>query len=436
MAGKPCTYSKVEIGACFACIRGKRKCDKQRPCSRCVQRGRPEDCCGPEKDAADSQSPDSMQAEETRLVILDSQCSGDSNTSPTQTDWFLPASPPQMDLFVPQLPIPFPREGSVESPLPFWRKLPPLPVCNYPKGFLAMICAVRSDVLCRMLSNMTPRLREAIRKVFGALDEMRSTSQGQELLIGPISAASSPCAEEGWTDLRTWQHSARCGYAVSTMHPETGTIGFRNANDYWIDIAGMHREEFFARMHNSQLDLASSELRTFCKVIQGALDTLPSMLGGKSGRKTEVEYRHIRKNWGKGSGGESILTRQSTEFKYRGCSLQTVAQSCTVISPEEYDAAASQAPDSCERLAAVVIGRKSGRALLSPDIIATESFVQLNATEEGRRGLDRLADTMEGLFGPLLSATNQIRRVALPPTRTCMSQRTCPPVSSQHSQAR
>ncbi len=189
-----------------------------------------------------------------------------------------------------------------------------------------------------------------------------------------------------------------------------------------------------ARMASCDMGLASTELRQLCAhvgaVILTSRDILKVLEDG-SGAREEQEaaatptlslgatatqgvaptpgedklyfYSRWTKNYGRNNSGEGVLMRSCfTTYRNNLGVIDRVTRTQVIISAEEYNRIAQINPQSCEVLAAMVVGRKSGQQLMGSQILEDESLAQMISTETGLTQLDALAAILEAQFAPII----------------------------------
>jgi hypothetical protein len=198
-------------------------------------------------------------------------------------------------------------------------------------------------------------------------------------------------------------------------------------------------------MASHDMGLASTELRQLCAhvgaVILTSRDILEKavLMEGGSGAREEQEgvamptlslsatatqgvtatqtpgedklyfYSRWTKNYGRSNSGEGVLMRSCfTTYRNDFGVIDRVTRTQVVISAEEYDRVAQISPQSCEVLAALVVGRKSGQQLMCSQIVEDESLAQMISTETGLNQLDTLATILEAQFAPIIHKANTL----------------------------
>jgi hypothetical protein len=207
-------------------------------------------------------------------------------------------------------------------------------------------------------------------------------------------------------DDKVWHNSARCGYTFVDIEPGSNRWYTCTVNDCIADFAGMHREEFLARMANFEMALTCSEFRQFCGHISALLFQLTK-------RVKDGEQHFIYTRWTPGYGREekapgkilrSCFTMHGDENNF----LSHMKRTMVMITDEEYDRIAKLAPHSCDQLASAVVGRKSAAELNSREILDEECFATMTSSETGRAQLDLLANVLEAQFAPILKRASTL----------------------------
>jgi len=233
----------------------------------------------------------------------------------------------------------------------------------------------------------TPKLQRSLYRIYGFLDSQQSRVQ--------VPLESCDAHDSGPTS--QLPESARCGFQTVTFRGSFQTISGVHPNNFWRDLAGLHKEEYVSRTFADDFKSPTSEFRQLCKFLQASESALRGR--GVDSAQEQVFYSRFTKNWGStvGLGGEGVMTRMRFTFSYEGDMTQ-VKQAIVVISPEEYEAAVRLHPQLCEHLASQVMGRKPVQELLSPQLIEDESVLNMSRTAEGRAKFDHLADILDGMF--------------------------------------
>lgn len=228
-----------------------------------------------------------------------------------------------------------PQEKGPDSP---W----PLSMVRLFRGY-----RLADGIWWRMLQLMTPKLRATTLRVFRTLDNQFLLAQ-----LGHIP----PKIPSEWS--KPSQNSLRCGIMTLRMDGRSDQMTGIDANPFWTDLAGLHKEEFANRAFSCEMHLPSSELRQFCKM----MFILPVFLkwrlglthprGGDPSAPFDLQpmYLPFARDWGRGKPSGGILTRMrvTTTSDKHDPRVTYVNTSIVVITPEEFEAVRAQQPELCE----------------------------------------------------------------------------------------
>ena len=239
-----------------------------------------------------------------------------------------------------------------------------------------------------MFAKMPQRLQSILKRGLDAAQVFLSQKAAQCLPaphgLDQGTSDAEAAAQAGAGDDGSWSGGAQVGYQRICIEPASNRWHTCSVNDWTSTLAGLHREEFLARMANNDMGLASTELRQLCAHVSAILVACNlgacAASGVKSGHAWETVHSsqpsYFFSRWTKHYGRrsedtdqEGILVRScfTTRLDAAGM-VHQVIRTQVVVTPEEYDRAAQVAPQSVEVLAAAVVGPKSGSALLSRQV--------------------------------------------------------------------
>ncbi|EKX45489.1 hypothetical protein GUITHDRAFT_108753 [Guillardia theta CCMP2712] len=264
---------------------------------------------------------------------------------------------------------------------------------------------------------MPPRLKNIIWTGFTALEQLKQLEAMKLAQVNPPPVL--PPGPSQLIGLKSWHHSARCGYRTIAVDPVTERWMTCDVNQWLADLAGVHREELCNRIANQDMVMPSSELRQLCAHLTAIFDQMDvkSKHGFQDGTKT-YWYCRWGKNFLREPEGEGVIVRSCFTVNVNELGkFSGGTHTMVVVTEDEYDRVAEKSPDECEALAAAVVGRKSARELISKDLMRDEKIEVMAETEFGCRQLDRLAEILEKKFAPVIAIANQI--LPLPPSAAC-----------------
>lgn len=100
----------------------------------------------------------------------------------------------------------------------------------------------------------------------------RKSVEMENLVAGGCGAAATGSMRDvGDIDEKRWENSGRCGFQMMDIDTKSNRWATCGANSFLASFAGLHREEFLARMGNHDMGLASSELRQLCAHVGAVL---------------------------------------------------------------------------------------------------------------------------------------------------------------------
>ena len=239
-----------------------------------------------------------------------------------------------------------------------------------------------------IFAKMPHRLQSILKQGLDAAQALLSQKAAQCLPaphgLEQGTSDAEAAAQAGAGDGGSWSGGAQVGYQRICIDPGSNRWHTCSVNDWTSNLAGLHREEFLARMANNDMGLASTELRQLCAHVSAILVACNlgacAASGVKSGHAWETVHSsqpsYFFSRWTKHYGRrsedtdqEGILVRScfTTRLDAAG-GIHQVIRTQVMVTPEEYDRAAQVAPQSVEVLAAAVVGPKSGSALLSRQV--------------------------------------------------------------------
>mmetsp|Transcript_46542 Transcript_46542/g.109388 ORF Transcript_46542/g.109388 Transcript_46542/m.109388 type:complete len:466 (+) Transcript_46542:125-1522(+) len=349
--------------ACAACRRSKAKCDGVGACSRCKSKGIP--CEEYSEDITASLAfPVEEEIDEEQRIVSGNR-RGDV-----------------MVTVAPERPVAFP-DGifsgySTLAPDMEPGNLFPQSLTRLLKGFW-----IGNHAAQRMLNNMTPKLRLTVLHIFRAIDSF-------------ITDQPPPGPPSSWSETQPWQCSMRCGFQIVRYDIAGSVMSGIDVNQFWSDLAGLHKEEIVSRGFNGDMNLPTSELRQFSKLVYGKAQWFKTTLAGTGyeGVKKKPLYSRFSRGWGRGGITDGVLVRTTTstscaEPTGRWVNFNT---SLVVVPPEEFEAVRATHPELCEGYLIPVVGSKSAQELMDPQLLVEESFEHMRRTPEGVRQMDKLAD--------------------------------------------
>jgi len=363
--------------ACTLCSKKKVKCDRKRPCGRCIRRGCPDECFGEDEvEPKQKHKPHGSPVTSTAMVPLAS--AGQNG-----------------DVVDPENPLAFPTDpltGLAHLVGPVYSKADPA----WPSSLMRVFNSYRiaDEHTLRILRNLPPKLASSVRRVFTTIDKFFS---------GSAPRLEEPPSFERKKE-NVWQHSQRCGMQAVRTDANGWVMAEVDVNSYWTGVAGLHREEYMSRCMNGDMNINTSELRHFCKIVFGVKHLLLHQTGNvQNGTNEDLQfkpmYSRISREWGRGADGEGLLVRVSTKARLdEEKKWLQVSHTSVVVTPEEYESVRMQSPEQCESYLVPIVGSKSAYQLMDPALLQQESFAGMSSTEEGRRQLDMLADKIDSGF--------------------------------------
>jgi len=351
--GKPKRIQGPRGSSCEACRKGKRKCDEDRPCRRCVAKG-----------------PDA-EAQCVRELL-------EKREKDNQVARPIKYRTKSIDI------------AGVSPGLAAHKKLP------HPMLAMGMMNAVPQQVWIDIFNNLTPRLHKITMDILNSAFEKMQAMMAAAGSGGNSPSPSSPKTEENAA--HKWAESARCGFIAMDFAEDTGRRSCVSVNKFgsW-GLFDMHREEALSRLAQDELKLPTTQLRNFCLLFD-------FLVGPADTRATRYLLATRRQDATK-----AVFIRSSNKRHHLPDGrLKSYTATFAVLSPEEYDSAINQAPDLGEPLV-----KAAGRTVSGADIFASgqimeeENMKNMLETEEGRRGMDNLANELTKKFSFLLNDAPQ-----------------------------
>lgn len=138
------------------------------------------------------------------------------------------------------------------------------PDSPWPHSLVRMFKAFRmaDDVYGRMLRRMPPKLLGTMMRIFGAMDGAF------------VATREPPAAPTAWSETAAWEDSRRCGMMAVRMDSSALVMTGVDANTFWTDLAGLHKEEFISRSFSGEMNIPTSELRQYCKLVTGTKELI------------------------------------------------------------------------------------------------------------------------------------------------------------------
>ena len=291
------------------------------------------------------------------------------------------------------------------------------------------------------------RLQNALRRgLDGSLQAFYALDARHTGPHTPAASGHQPCQMQGEVEERptrrqergletwTWQQSDRCGYLCSAVNARSLRWHTRSANDWAARLAGLHREEYLARMASLDMPPSTSDLRLLCSNVacivlvarqtcvqlQAAARGHGSWTRSGCGASSEppaeqsklYHFMSCTKRYARERDGEGVIVRSClTVYRDEHGRVDKFTRTQVAVSAEEYDHVLQRTPEACEELAAAVVGRrKSGAELTSLQLLADESIACMTQSAAGLAQLDRLAALLEQQFAPILKLARQLQR--------------------------
>lgn len=353
---------------------------------------------------------DGFSSFDATLVRQQPETAGEGSDHLTGLNWNAPYSSPEY-------PLAFP-----EGPMQVWGRVDSNGArapCPRVLRYLFKVHRLGQDLLDHMLASMPPKLLATTLSVCNSIDVLLAKLKSAGSFVQP------PDDLPGWAlKSQEWQESERIGRLVVRVDKHFSVMTGIDVNRVWAEkVAGLHREEFMSRGFAGEQRFATSELRTLVRILITLRAGLPRLLQAglphflqttKEGRAppephptTSTSFVRFSRNWGRsGANGPGVLVRMTSSEYVDESQPQWVYFQHTMVevSAEEYEAVRAVNPDACEGELVPLVGSKSAGELLDPRLGEQESFVSLNASEEGRAVLDKLASKIREDFGFVLEA--------------------------------
>jgi len=378
--------NKTVPQACSRCKKRKLKCDQSRPCKRCVTQGCEEECmAGIAAPGIDTEGivEDGVASPSSQIEEIESSDIAARGFIPHAGD----TGPGEELTMTVSRPITFRGGSSVVPTLSGDDSGVALP-SQIPLSFSRWLgCYRMSKFIAPWYAAFTPKLRRSVNRIFGFIDAQQS-----------FQPSRLPNLED-FGPVQDLPESFRCGFQACCVNKSIRAVAQPNHNNFWTDLAGLHKEEYLCRTYKNEMSCPSSEFRTFCKFLWGfKFMTTPA----KQGEQEEIiSYGRFTKNWASidKNCGDGVLTRNRVvKTTAKDGQWVCLRQAMVVISREEYAAAEEKHPECCDELARTVMGRKTVDELLSPKLLTEESMSRMSSTAEGRAKLDHLASILDDMF--------------------------------------
>eukprot|EP00286_Rhodomonas_abbreviata_P016065 CAMPEP_0181319940 /NCGR_PEP_ID=MMETSP1101-20121128/17847_1 /TAXON_ID=46948 /ORGANISM="Rhodomonas abbreviata, Strain Caron Lab Isolate" /LENGTH=424 /DNA_ID=CAMNT_0023427589 /DNA_START=174 /DNA_END=1443 /DNA_ORIENTATION=+ len=344
--------------SCSLCRRGKRKCDEGRPCRRCEAKG-PEAAAACAKEVPRKEHV--HRPEKYRQKKISCASAANAFAQPIHT----------------QIPHRMLAVGLAHT--------------TNPKEWI--------DIF----NHLPPKLHATALEILDVLWE-QMLGQGASFTPSPSpendAAAASQASDAKRSAANKWAESARCGFISLDYNPNSGQRDCVSVNGYGaVSLFGMHREEALARLAQDELKLPTTQLRAFCLLFDGLLQSPENM----------KRSRYLCSTGRTGEKG-GVLIRSQNKMEIENNKMTSFTSTFTLLSADEYDRAIGLQPEVGETLVAAARGRHlTGREIMESDtLVAEERFETLCGSEEGRRGLDNLADELSKRFLPSSSTAASV----------------------------
>ncbi|EKX40338.1 hypothetical protein GUITHDRAFT_113574 [Guillardia theta CCMP2712] len=393
----PCVHEDGAEGveSCSFCRRRKVKCDKMRPCSRCVSSGRHLECMGSDlTDLQQDELVDISEEQDGEIVLPQKRRTPDTS----ETFYDLPASESfesfaahsseQLYVLRPlqtamHLYLRDPISGQVCS---CDHLLPQLLV----KAFWQ--AGYNKTLMVKMFHDMPSPVRTAFFNGLHAIERIAtSANMGEFAAMRCQQSAANGHSIFNIDDLRESVSSqANLGYWIMEIDPNTmissGIATFLN----------MHPDEMLARLGNCDNWLPHSELEFFGSMAYETVKLLDSRI--------VRNLRILRRCPRSGKLIDPFLVRL-TSMKERDA-YGRVTRAMHVLqrlTPEEYDLACINEPETCRPLMDAIGDARGGEELLETanyDSLFTQSFMTLNeSVQVEQRGGEIIERNLEELGG-------------------------------------
>jgi len=383
------------------------KCDKMRPCSRCVSSGRHLECMG--SDLTDLQPEDELvdisEEQDGEIVLPQKRRTPDTS----ETFYDLPASESfesfaahsseQLYVLRPlqtamHLYLRDPISGQNVDERVERLQLPQLLV----KAFWQ--AGYNKTLMVKMFHDMPSPVRTAFFNGLHAIERIAtSANMGEFAAMRCQQSAANGHSIFNIDDLRESVSSqANLGYWIMEIDPNTMVRTKLEISSGIATFLNMHPDEMLARLGNCDNWLPHSELEFFGSMAYETVKLLDSRI--------VRNLRILRRCPRSGKLIDPFLVRL-TSMKERDA-YGRVTRAMHVLqrlTPEEYDLACINEPETCRPLMDAIGDARGGEELLETanyDSLFTQSFMTLNESVQGLQHTQQLTAKIQQLFAPFV----------------------------------
>jgi hypothetical protein len=244
--------------SCKVCRSLKKKCDEQRPCSRCLSKGEPDKCVDWEPDF-----------KSVRKVTLGN---GKGLTRGFPGEAYDNGNPGFTETAVVERPLPF-RGGGVTQ-ISFSSECPLTAVMERMGWSHAILLRTwefgfNADALINIFASVPQDLADVLKTGFASLDIIQNKKcaadrvQSANLAGGGEDflprAGGGSCYFDDMED-RLWDRRRDCGYLRLDFEPRSQRRRHAFLNTHFSNLIGLHKEETLARIANREMPLPMTEV--------------------------------------------------------------------------------------------------------------------------------------------------------------------------------